>query len=418
MKKYVFICLTSEGYGGAQLYINYKERFLESLGFSTYIVSCCAEKGKPNINHDISSIIIKKIAINPKLLTRISQKRIINKIRRFISYSLEDEIIIESLSFPFALWGELIASNLNCKSIIYSISESNKINSSILPFVEFKTQRGEVACIDPRFIYGLYEKSLVVNPGMVLKLEAYIGDVTLDYSPEVLNKIVYREKNILVFGRLEKQYVIEAAREISLFCSRIADHSFSVLFIGDSPNRQSKKRIEAYFERLPNVSLIMLGGINPVPRSLFKRFDVIIAGSGCASTSFRNGGVTIAMDVKDNGLPLGLMGYDTVSTFKRDNPGYVRLTLQELLMKLLFENYAEGKIVMDPIPLAPSESFVSHMDFVSNSCSSKQFFEINKMKVDRIDYLRAFLVLVLGNRNKADSFQIALKRLFNREKNK
>lgn len=401
MKKYIFLALQLTGVGGGQLYIGQKNKYLVEHGQKVFVFSINEKKESDRLcNKDIDLLTLKELGVCPQTYSKRKVKKIIDIMLETIDYVEGDEIIIESLSLVMSFWGEELAKHCNAKHIIYLIGERTNVSPGMIDYMEFKCLRKEVASINPNFIYGLYEKSRRVTIDSVAHLVAHMGDVVQDYEAPQLEKIILSDINICVFGRMSKTYVTDSVSEIILFANENSSKKLTVVYIGGGADKTIKKNLKKKYKIADNINAYFIDALSPVPKKIFSMFDVIIAGAGCASVSYRNGAKTIAMNVKDGGYPLGLMGYDMVSTLSSETT-HEKYPLSVLLKKVIFEKYGEDRQWIPPIPVASLDAFDKHIEFVNNSDLSKSYYDYDKVALSCKDKLFDILSIVLGDRAKA-----------------
>lgn len=403
MKKYVFLMLESTHVGGAQFYVRYKSQYLQSQGYQVFAVCISAgQKEKRVINLDLKKIVLPELMYLPHLL---SEKRVrfhMDEMMRFIGWKEGDEVIIESQLVYLAVWGEELARRCHAKHVIYLLGEEISIPVGMLPFFGFKCSRKEVASIKPQNIRGLYDDN--VKQSDVRHLVAYMGDVVEEYEAPSLQKVELSDVNFCVFGRLKKAYVIEASRGISQFCEEHSEKTITVAYVGDTADVGVRENVKKQYEHQPNVKIYFCGALSPVPRQMFRMFDVIVAGAGCANVAYRNGAKTVAMNVHNGGLPLGLMGYDVLKSLATEEEIlHPQKPLHQLLDEILFAHYGEESFVQAK-PVAALNAFDVHMEFLAQSADESTYYNWKEIKLCLKDRLIAASYRLLGGRSRATAF--------------
>ena len=392
MKKYIIINYGIIGIGGGQLYTKNKAQYMEDKGYEVYVLYC-------HNYLDISIEYLKKFGNGhfPELelkLVCLSQRRIdnsINKMLKCIDYNVGDEIIIESNALELSLWGEELAKRVNGKHIIFSVSERNKIDQSNLEYTEFKYLRGELAAINEKTFAELYEKSNVIPDGGVKKLIAFLGDPVEEYDVLEIDNLGLKDKNICVLGRMSKPYVIYSCKKISEYVTQYPAIQFSLTVIG-MINEEIISQIDSLFAGIDNVQANFVDSLSPIPKKVFKMFDLIIGSSGCASLPYRQGALTLCMDVHTD-KALGLMGYDLTKALD-GNP--CPKEFEDYMDDALFtKDYKNRKFIAPDYP-TKEECFSEHDDFLSKTDVTKEYFDFSKCTVSKKEKIKTILYSIFG----------------------
>ena len=316
--KYIFFTTSINSPGGIQCYLAAKARYLESQKWDVHVVCAVTNKRKrtpiPYLNKFLKeeSLIV---SLPPFMYPSFLVKKAIGKIQNKIGdIDPQEECIVESHDDVTSQWGELFASKIKARHYIYMMNEyyrgPNKYYECKIDFYNFKFGRKEILGGLEAF-NRLFEGYRIISekdfPGTLLIDEAPIQDVE---CPQI-DKIRLSDWNICYIGRGKKPYVPNIILDIAQFASRHPKKSIQFLILSDI---ESHRDLLNSVKR-ENVNLIIteLGMMHPIPRKLFKKVDVVIAGSGSARHSCEEGALVIMAD-PETCMSDGLLGYETMST--------------------------------------------------------------------------------------------------------
>ena len=100
-----------------------------------------------------------------------------------------EEIIIETGTVVTSYWGEILASKLKCRHVIFLLDEyNNKIGLSNASYYNFKYNRGELLCISDRSLEKIFSKYFLVA-GNPYAFKAYCHNSIEDISTDLDKKI-------------------------------------------------------------------------------------------------------------------------------------------------------------------------------------------------------------------------------------
>lgn len=396
MKKYVFLTGTVSNIGGMQLYIRNKMLYLRGIGWDVDIISA------ESFNVLIPDLMIfnkscRELMYKKYLFLKSRQETVLEKLSGYINKKDDDELYIESTSVTLSTWGESLSEFLGAKHLVYLVDESINIsNRGIKQFLEFKHQRRELASIYPlNFVGKCYtnEKSPIEVP---VKLIAQASFVEADIDSPFLEFIKKDDHDFVVgfFSRLVKPFVKPALNGIREYFNNYKSKRFLLLVIGDN-NIPETIEIEQMFQSLAHVKVIITGRLYPVPTRLLELCDVFISSAGCSNVCRRSGVPTISYDAIDH-QPIGVLGYTTESGVYRPKGEKVPC-LRELLDQILFEKkYPRSTSHY----LTEFPDYKEHIDFIENSCKTKDYFNINTIRPDScLEYLMKFVLILFGFKN-------------------
>lgn len=339
MKKYIFITYDIHPIGGTQRVTLGKSKLLQKKGWNVIVLFPGKNKGKceiPMLDQYVEGGIIG-LDMQPGSLIPPIRKRIFSKILSIVGNEDCDEIIIESHAAPFALWGELLAEKLNAKHICFNCNEIFRSKKSQyienLDFFDFKHKRKELAGITDDSLTRLFEGYKEVKSDERYIFNPIYYDPVQDIDSEQVNHLDRGDWCICYIGRAEKGYVYNITDGISKFAQKHTDKKISVVYVGDIKDR--KDYIAETFKKNTNIVLNALGDLTPIPRSLYSKLDVVIAGSGCALCSIYEGVPVIIPDAV-NYMANGVYGYDTFDVIYHED-FVTQLGFDVVLEKVLAE---------------------------------------------------------------------------------
>lgn len=165
--------------------------------------------------------------------------------------------------------------------------------------------------------------------------------------------------------------------DIAQFIESFADKSYSLIFVGGSPNGEVEEKIKSKFAPCKNVNLYFMGYLFPIPTSLVKIADVAIATSNSVLVSHKLGVPTIAMDALDN-APIGIYGFDTINkVFRKGEP--VR-PLEFYLKEMLCDSNKYQSIlkkITNEVQQESDDSIAEQVRFVVEKETPRKYYDIN-----------------------------------------
>lgn len=350
MNHYIIFTANIHPIGGMQTYVAGKVKFLEAQGWKVNIFF----SGRNNFGGCAIKSLEKyragwfpEISIPPGNWPAFMRKASLREMRKQLG-DTDGRVIIESQASAYALWGELLAKELGAKHFCFICNETfrgkDRFYEEYLDFFDFKHRRGELAGIHDTSLSQLFDGYKYVAPEEnVTFTAAYEGPVQ-DVENDGVSRIERADWNICYIGRIEKGYVPEIIRGVRDFARAHPDKRIQFIFVGDE-----KKRLELIlqtFAGAENVKLTFLGSCVPIPRALYSKVDVVVAGSGCAVYSAREKALTILADSKDF-TTNGILGIDTLDALYCEE-GKARMSYQQALEKVLvLREYEKEEIRVD-----------------------------------------------------------------------
>ncbi len=377
MKKYIIFCADIHPIGGVQNYVAGKTSWLEKEGWGVYVFFW----GKSSGHCAVSSLDkylpggILELGTQPSEWTMRIREKVLNRIISDIHFQEgnEDSILIESQDEIFSFWGELLAERIHAKNMCFICNERfrepNRHYADHMEFFDFKHRRRELACICQTAIVNLFEGYKEVPPEEQYAFKAANMGPVQDVENQAVSDLKKKDWNICYLGRAEKPYVPFIIEGISKFSQKYADHSIQVIFVGNADSR--REIIENKLTVLKNVTVSFMGDMVPIPRSLFEKIDVMVAGSGCAMCSAQEGVPTIVADA-ENYRANGILGYTTFDNILHEE-GAEQFQYEDLLEQILVEGvHKHLEFHMDPV--VPAEvRYREHLAFAAQSDQKMEY---------------------------------------------
>lgn len=344
MKTYVILTYTIGGISGGPAYANNKSQFLFNDGWNVVVIDTRSLTNKPVVLDNLKQFASNRFSelfYPPSLFSSSQVRKIISKLSARVPSSAE-QIVVESNTIILSFWGELLAKELNARHLIYLLGENKKIDSQeLFEFYKFKYDHNEIFSIKKEMF------ELLFSPYMkILDSQNHYWSANCSIPPQevvfpALDTIEKADFNIVVFSRYKK-FFPSMITELCGFAKKHRDRTIILIFFGVILMNSLRKQLEEG----PNISCYYFESQTPVPKSLFRKADVVIAASGCANIAFRQGIKTISMDVVSK-RPIGLIGYTTVSTTVAGKDDKEEQSLSHLLEEILVEHKFLGPCVME-----------------------------------------------------------------------
>ena len=341
MKTYIFLTIDILNFGGTQMYVSSKAEYLEKNGWNVLVLFSSYSYGNciiPSLNK-FRNGLVQGLNIPSFLWPEFMYYKILHKILGLIGdVSKNDEIIIESHDDSTAVWGEIIAEKIGAKHVFILMNEifhgNRKYYEDKIDFYFFKLKRREIGGLESSFrqLFKDYKEISKAN----------IQEFIIDENPirSIHNKkvedIVKLDWNICLISRPEKGYVTTIIKEVFFFSKKHNDKKIQFILLGD------QERYSQIIEKegcIPsNLNIIILGIVVPIPKSLFSKVDVFIAGAGSARSVTYEGGLVIVPD-SQNFLSNGLLGYDVIDAIYNEDGNQQRSIAEELERVLINKVY-------------------------------------------------------------------------------
>lgn len=399
MKHYIFLERVT-GSGGVQCYLAAMTRYLEKSGWHVVVIS------DNNPNNKLATCFIAflekyrkngnaYLSLFPHQLPKMLVRYVLKRMETIVGHVKSgDEVIVESWNSQTAMWGELLAKRINGRHFFWLANEYFRGPGTAylekIDFFLFKMKRGELfAKIESA--NRLFEGYMTYKKGE-FRENVINEDPFQDIESNAINLIEKRDWNICYIGRANKPYVKNIIKDIVGFARKYDDKQIQFIMVGDADS--CRQELDSINEK--NLLIMELGDQYPIPRSLLRKIDVIIAGSGSARHSADEGALTIVADTETLDS-LGLLGYDTVNSIYGDDKeghGVHHFSFVEALERALVSKTWKSQVNRWNPSLGVEESWNNRCVIISEASSIKEYYDENKLLKGRIDYksLLKFLV--------------------------
>lgn len=398
-KIYIFLTVDIRLTGGIQLYTANKADFLEKQGFEVYTFFdgyVTGECAVPKLNA-FTKYEIPGLRSLPYNGSETFRNLIINRMIRMLGNIENVDIIVESQDHDNAMWGELLAERIGGKHVCFLCNEdfqgANKHYIEKIDYYNFKLDNNELFAISEKALKNLFDGYRDIREPENHTFYALSDSPIADVECEQLNKINKADWTIAYVGRTDKNYVPLILDGIKQFADTYKDKSIQVVIVGGC--NAIIERIEAIKTKCDNISFVCLGYMVPIPKKIYEKVDVVIAGAGCAFWSAYEGALTIVADA-GNYLANGLLGYDTKSHIFHEE-GIVQTdyftALENVLVKKTyigktFDCAQNGRVFGD-------SNYKKQLDRID--ITQKRYYNLEKMlekagdSIPRGTYLKAFI---------------------------
>lgn len=382
--------------GGLALYTVGKAKYLEKCGWTVYILcggyttDICAV----SYLNKYSGGRFPFISYSPSFLSRKQCSIALNQICKYIGISINnnEEILIESQAEILALWAELLAEKLMAKHVCFNCNESfrgtNRYYEKYIDFFIFKYQRNELLGIHKDSLKKLFDGYLEIPCQDNLVFTAAEPDVVQDIPCEAIEQLELLDFNISYLGRSEKGYVPKIIEGVEEFSKVHYDKKIHFIMIGNAESR--KKIIKERLGNLSNVKVTLLGDLIPIPKNIYEKIDVMIAGSGCAEISACMKVPTIVADC-GNFMANGILGYNTMDSLFQ-NPDVGQSSFCDALEQVLIKKEYLKLPYAYPEPISSDVIYESHLNFFNKASLEKIYYPISQnIHLKGIDRLKVAL---------------------------
>lgn len=318
MNKYIIVTPGIVNVGGLELFVAGKAEYLEKNGWEVsvlhgnYLEKKCAV---PILSKYLNGGFLelrKPPYIFPKFLRNI----ILNKMISFVKCTSKEYniVYIESHDDCTSQWAELLAERLNAKHIFFICNEKfrgkEKYYDTCMDFYLFKLKRKELVANMTSTMQKFFSSYFDIKPHECILYEINENPVR-EVDNEKVDNIKRCDYNICYIGRPEKAYVPNIMNGIKDFANLHRDRTVQIIKMGDI--EPQKKLLEEIKSSNANIEVMELGPLVPIPKNLFNKVDVVIAGAGSADCAVHEGVPVIVAGVETK-LSNGLLGYETKDT--------------------------------------------------------------------------------------------------------
>lgn len=385
MKKYIFVTFDIRNMGGVQCYLEGKVKYLESAGWDVRLMYGAMDKNRDTLFPTLKKYLncrIVELSLAPYDMPKMVCNHTLNKCLNIIGDTSNcEELIIESGDSVQALWGELLASMTGAKHIFFTMNENYRSPGShyakMIDFFIFKFMRGE--------ILGGKETLSKLFAGTNLENYPFVDNASLDEDPiadvrnPLIDKLCKKDWNICYLGRANKIYVDTVIKEVAKFARQHPSKSMQFIVIGNFTTKQ--ELLEKEILPLQNLTLTLLGEMVPIPKSLYDKIDVMIAGSGSARHSVYHGKPVIVPDCYSSNS-MGTYGYQTLqSLYEEDITSQV--SISDSLEDVLVRQVHLKMPFIAPPQKTPEICTLDNLDQIRKSDERKEYYPVKNVKVGR-----------------------------------
>lgn len=376
---YIFVTVSIYKMGGMQTYTAAKAEYLRHAGWEVRVVYADIKRKLSQFKelNNYRDGSFPELSIQPaKLPEGVVNDKVKSVIRLVGDYKTYDTIILESHNDRTSQWGELIAQQIGAKHIIILLNEfyrePKQCYADKIDFYFFKFKRKEILS---NFItlQRLFDGFLEIkeNDVNLFKMnESPVQDID-NPKVEAIGKLDF---NICYIGRPTKTYVSNVLLGVKEFSVKHKDKKIQFILVCDS--NLIRESIEHIFAGIGNLSINEMGELVPIPKALYKKVDVVIAGSGCARCSADAGALTIVAET-ESCEATGVLGIDTQESVYWDGKSH-RMSFKEALEKVLIEEAYAGKTI-DYSDLSVAECIKDNFKAIDRTDQVKVYYDRNKL---------------------------------------
>jgi hypothetical protein len=368
--------------GGGQCYMAGKAKYLESQGWNVVVLHSGFYKGQKSPFEFLNRYIHQntpEIGYHAFEMPRVVLDYMVRKIMRTIGdVSNSDEIIIETHNSTTAVWGELVANKLGAKHVNVCMNENYRGKRACyekkIEFFKFKFFRGEIggnADVEQR----LFDGYLKVDESNAVEW-IIDEDPVQDYDNAAVNAIVKQDWNICYLGRGDKPYVKNILLGIGEFASRHKNKKIQFINVG-SACVDNSGIINDISAKNSNLTISDLGNQTPLPRSLYSKIDVMIAGSGSARCSVEEGALTLVADTETCQCN-GLLGYETTNSIYKEG-NYVESSFADALTRVLVDQVQNKLVFNYPPKKGVAYCTKQNFEMIAKSTQTKEYYPMDKL---------------------------------------
>ena len=384
--------------GGAEMYTMGKARYLHGLGWKVFVFTT-SDKSKitfPHLNDYVTPLEgCRFLSVPPYKLSRpdietyldlMVQKLEIRKKVKYFEEKKKYEIIIESISQPLSYWAELFAALVGGRHFVALVEEHYRYPTSRheenLDFFYFKWKRNELMGCKKAFaeLFNGYKNitdELVEVPDTIRE-----QDAVQDVEAPNISQIEKRDWNICHIGRITKNYVTYLIEGVAELAKHYPNRTINFIFVGDAQWRLNF--IHKTFEDVPNVQLIFLGNLFPIPRVLFSKVDVVCGISQSARFAANEGVFTIVASSVNIDRTPGLLGYDTKEQVRGEGTFTYFEALENVLEKKIYD-----KMTSTLPKLEPAEKYYEKFWSILNNADPDKEYFTDRFMENRIRHFAA-----------------------------
>lgn len=374
---YMIVILHLDSIGGGQLYALRRAKYLKERNINVVFITLRFKK---------ENIILKELekfdVIEEPYLDVAYDKRnsIIKRIIKKINIKNNQKIIIESFDCFGAC--EILAKELNAKHYMYMLIEKDIFNLKEKDFYLKKLERKEVI--------GVSKEALRISFGPLWEKQKYENRyVNIGYKndeirkDEVKTRELKLEKNnkiirIITVSRFDKTYIEEMIKAVILISKKYLEDNFELILIGDSYNKEIKKRLENKYKSTKNLDIRFLGYINPLFAEIYLNSDLFIGMGTALINAASYGCPCLAIDPRNNEAS-GFFGIDVFSFgYREDDKTFNIYSKIEEFMKMNMKD-------KDEVSKKTIELFKNEFEFEKVMAKLDSYIFESRGKIEYVD---------------------------------
>lgn len=342
MAKLYIILGFKAGISGGQIYVYNKTKYLEKTDWTVSVIDPISSQ--PIYIEHLSKFaenIVSELNISPYSLPKKERNKVLQKLIDYSGWNKDfEEVVVESNTIAFSLWGELLAKALNGKHLALLIDAffTDAMRENHMEFLSFKLERKELAGININSLKKLFDGYRQLEESE----KYYLSFVCVNSVEDVeYKKNIDRSKYDIVIGsvgRLDKPFVPDMAKSVAEFAKKFPEKKILFLLLGGQASGDTTV-VTQHTDAIDNLEVEITGLIYPIPRKLIDIMDVCIASSGSTYGSVKQGIKTIVVTDTCSD-PLGVRGYGLVKRPFVNNRTYFG-TLTELIEEVVMGDYCQ-----------------------------------------------------------------------------
>lgn len=320
---------------------------------------------------------------NVALLQNIGLNTMVERLQKCFGNLDEYDIVIESCESIRSFWAELLAEKIGARHIFMATEENPRLSACCyednLDFYYFKFKRKELVGYTQN-VKKLFNGYKDVNDLIDEDAPMYLAEPEpiQDVPDFPIDKLKEADWNIAHIGRMMKPFVAYVIIGVGEFARRHPDKKINFILVGQLIPDREKLLIET-LKGVDNVTIIPLGDMVPIPRSLFSKIDVVCAMAGAASFSALEGVPVIVGNTDKIDKTSGVLGVDTQNSIYSDEKLF---TYPEALENVLVKKLYEGKKFDLPY-IEPAEKHYDNLWKVLENVDPKKEYFVERLSRER-----------------------------------
>ena len=393
MNRYIFLTADIHIMGGMQSYVAAKVDYLKKKNWKVNVFFPGNNSNTKTFYNELGDYKeggIWHLKFPPMMFSKRVINKVIQKIIKLSNITDEKTIIIESQNDTYAMWGELIAEQVEGKNLCLLCNEQfqgdGKYYNACLDFFWYKLKRKE--------LFVIMEESLTLLFGKKaneLRTRDYVFIAAneirvIDGACVELDRIAQDKITICYFGRKDKGYLPYVCKEVVEYATKRQTRKFRFLIVGDGADSKTSHILK---KAPDNLEIIEFGGFSPIPKKLFELSDVMIASSGCAYIASGQEKLVIVPDT-ETGKALGVFGYDMSSTIYNNQT----FEYSTLLDEILFGDKYKCKPLYKLQRTSTNKTFDLHMEYIHSMVYKNEYFNFKNVKINKTKKTKIQLLIL------------------------